>query len=183
MKPIQLQSERLIFRQLQPEDVPLIVEMAGDYDVSKMTLNIPYPYPTEVAVEFVEHSHKTWEDDTAYSFALVLQENNQFIGVIGLRPNMRHNRGEVGYWVGKSYWGKGYMTEALKRVIQFAFEELELNRVGASYLIHNPASGRVMEKAGMKHEGTFLKYYTRDDVPLDLHFRGITREDYDAQNS
>lgn len=183
MKPFQLKSERLLLRQLQTEDAPYIVELAGDYEVSKMTLNIPHPYPSDIAIEFVEHTHKNWEADKGYTFAIVDKDTDGFMGVIGLHPEMRHKRAEVGYWIGQRYWGKGFMTEALKRVLQFAFEELDLNRVGAGYLVENPASGRVMEKAGMKFEGTFLKYYTRDDVPLDLHFRAILREDYDAQNS
>lgn len=178
-----LTTERLILRKLEPDDAPHIVRLAGDYEVSKMTLNIPHPYPAEIAPEFITNTHKNWENDITYTFGIVRKNDNVFMGVIGVHPEMRHLRAEVGYWIGVEFWGKGYMTEALKRVIQFGFEDLNLNRVGASHLISNPASGRVMEKAGMKHEGTFYKYSVRDGEPMDLHFRAILKDDYDAQNS
>ncbi len=173
-----LETDRLILRKLALEDAPHIVRLAGDYEVSKMTLNIPHPYPPDVAEDFIKTVRENWENDVSFTFAIVRQEDDIFMGMIGLRPEMKHLRAEVGYWIGVPFWGKGYMTEALKRVIQFGFDDLKLNRVGASYRIDNPASGRVMEKAGMQHEGTFYKYSIRDGVPMDLHFRAILREDH-----
>jgi len=183
MTEYQFTTDRLILRKLAFTDAPDIVRLAGDYEVAKMTLNIPHPYPADSADTFIKQTHQNWANGVAYTFAIVRKDDETYMGTIGLRVEDRHKRAEVGYWIGVPFWGKGYMTEALKRIIQFGFEDLGLNRVGASYLIGNPASGRVMEKAGMTHEGTFYKYSIRDGEPMDLHFRGIVREDYDAQNS
>ena len=71
------------------------------------------------------------------------------MGVAGI--HLSHSqKAELGYWISVPYWGKGYTTEAVKRLIQFGFEEMELNRIFASYFSNNPASGRVMEKAGLR---------------------------------
>lgn len=173
-----LETERLLLRCLQLDDAARVVELAGEHDVAKMTLNIPHPYPPESAVGFIEGSIEAWKNEERFAFAITDKVSNTFMGVIGLHPEQRHKRAMVGYWIGKPYWGKGYMTEALKRVIQFAFEDRDLNRVEAAYHIDNPASGRVMEKAGMLFEGTFPQYYRRDDKFIDLHFRAILRENY-----
>lgn len=178
-----LTTERLRLRPLQVEDAPHIVELAGNVEVAKMTLNIPHPYPAESAMDFIKATGKNRDAGTGYTFAIARKADDTYMGTIGIHPTIKHLRAEVGYWMGVPYWGQGYMTEALKRIIQFGFDDLKLNRVQASYRVDNPASGRVMEKAGMKLEGTFYKYYIRDHVPMDLHFRAILREEYDAQNS
>ena len=178
MADYEFTTDRLLLRRLKLEDAPHIVTFAGDYDVAKMTLNIPHPYPPDEAMPFIKRSYKTWEEGTAYSFAIVLGTTDIFMGVIGLRPHMQHRRADVGYWIGKSFWGHGYMTEALERIIQFGFEDLDLNRIDAGYRVDNSASGRVMEKAGMEYEGTFRQYAMRDDEYMDLSYRAILRENY-----
>jgi [ribosomal protein S5]-alanine N-acetyltransferase len=183
MVDYQLITKRLLLRRLKREDAPHIVTLAGDYDVAKMTLNIPHPYPADGAIEFIERSQQAWDDGERFGFAIVLKDTDMFMGVIGLIPEMEHRRAGVGYWIGKPYWGNGYVTEALKRIIQFGFNVLTLNRVDASYRVDNPASGRVMEKVGMQLEGTFRQIMFRDGAYSDLSYRAILREDYDAQNS
>ena len=183
MSDYQLATDRLILRRLQMDDAPHIVELAGDYDVAKMTLNIPHPYPPESASHFIEGSQEAWDEQEHYAFAIVSKESDTFMGVIGIIPERQHRRAEVGYWIGKPFWNRGYVTEALKRVIQFGFEDLDLNRIDAAYRVDNPASGRVMEKVGMQLEGTFRQMTIRDGEFSDLSYRAILREDYDAQNS
>lgn len=173
-------TQRLILRRLRPDDAPHMVTLAGDYEVAKMTLNIPHPYPADDAVKFIERSQHAWDAGERYGFAIVLKETDTFIGVIGIIPELQHYRAGVGYWIGKPFWGKGYVTEALQRVIQFGFETLDLNRIDASYRTDNPASGRVMEKVGMRHEGTFRQVMFRDGAYSDLSYRAILREEYIA---
>ena len=175
-------TERLNLRRLKSDDAPHMVTLAGDYDVAKMTLNIPHPYPAEDAIKFIERSQHVWDTGERYGFAIVLKETDAFMGVIGIIPEFQHFRAEVGYWIGKPYWGKGYVTEALKRVIQFGFETLKLNRIDAAYRADNPASGRVMEKAGMTYEGTFRQMTFRDGAYSDLSYYAILREEYDASS-
>lgn len=179
MTDYRFETNRLILRCLQEGDAARIVELAGDYEVSKMTLNIPYPYPPEGAINFIRGSMEAWGKGERFAFAMVQKKTDTFMGVIGFRPNQQHFRAEVGYWIGVPYWGNGYTTEALHRVIQFGFETLKLNRIQASYRTDNPASGRVMEKAGMQYEGTLRQMMFRDGEFTDLSYRAILREDYD----
>ncbi len=181
MEFFELTTDRLLLRRLKQADAPHIIKLAGDYDVAKMTLNIPHPYPTEGASTFIERSQQAWDKGERYGFAIVLKDSDTFMGVIGIIPELQHFRAEVGYWIGKPFWGKGYVTEALKRVLQFGFEKLDLNRIDAAYRVDNPASGRVMEKVGMQLEGTFRQVMFRDGAYSDLSYRAILREEYEAQ--
>jgi len=175
-------TQRLILRRLKPDDAPHMVTLAGDYDVAKMTLNIPHPYPADGASKFIKRSQYAWDAGERYGFAIVLKETDTFMGVIGIIPEYQHYRAEVGYWIGKPYWGNGYVTEALKRVIQFGFETLDLNRIDAAHRSDNPASGRVMEKVGMIYEGTFRQVTFRDGAYSDLKYYAILREEYDTSS-
>jgi len=80
-----------------------------------------------------------------------------------LQLERAHQRGELGYWIGQPYWGSGLATEAVTALLRFAFEDLELNRVQASYLPRNPASGRVLEKVGMQREGLHRERYRKGE--------------------
>ena len=89
-----------------------------------------------------------------------------------------HARAEVGYVLSRGYWGRGIMTEAVRAVIHFGFEELHLNRIESRCIAENMASARVMEKAGMVYEGTlrgreFIKGYYRD-----MKVYAIRRKEY-----
>jgi RimJ/RimL family protein N-acetyltransferase len=75
------------------------------------------------------------------------------LGAINLRLELPHQRGELGYWIGEPYWGRGYATEAVSALIRYGFDTVGLNRIYARHLARNPASGRVMAKAGMQREG------------------------------
>jgi ribosomal-protein-alanine N-acetyltransferase len=83
----------------------------------------------------------------------------------------------VAYYLAEKAWGKGYMTEILKRVIDFCFDELGLNRVEADHFARNPASGRVMEKAGMTKEGLARQKYCKDGEFLDAVLYAIVKGD------
>ena len=99
------------------------------------------------------------------------------MGTISLGVNQTHNRAEMGYWLGVPFWGQGFMTEAARRIIAFGFDNLNLNRIFATYLTRNPASGRVMAKAGMRFEGAARQAARKWDVYEDVGQYGIIRAD------
>ena len=99
---------------------------------------------------------------------------------MGIHPAPEHDRAEVGYWIGKPFWGRGLATAALRLLLQFGFETLQLNRIEAGHFDYNPASGRVMEKAGMRFEGVRRQYVWHRDRYKDVRWYAILREDYDA---
>jgi RimJ/RimL family protein N-acetyltransferase len=85
------------------------------------------------------------------------------VGNVGLRLCPQHARGELGYLIGKRYWGRGYCTEAVRAALRYAFNELKLNRVFAEHFSRNPASGRVMQKTGMRYEGILRQHLRKLD--------------------
>src|SRR4029077_20513221 len=97
------------------------------------------------------------------NFAIVLKHGGEHIGAIGHGLNLAQENAELGYWIGKPYWGCGYCTEAGHAVLRYAFNELRLHRVHARHLSHNPASGRVMQKLGMRHEGRLREHVKKSD--------------------
>jgi len=182
MKTLILDSDTIRMRRLEHADIPSIIEYASDIEIAKNTY-VPHPYPPEAAIEFVTMTREAWNNDDGYTFALIEKQHGDFVGVMGLHPEPRHYRGEIGYWIGKPHWGKGYATQALRLIIQFGFEKVSLNRVSARHFTTNPASGRVMQKAGMIYEGTSRQEMYHQDTFKDTVLYAILKEDYHAQNS
>jgi RimJ/RimL family protein N-acetyltransferase len=139
-------------RVIVESDLDRIVELCQDPTISEMTLNIPYPYTYEHARYFYDHIVL---NTTSKQYAIYLEDNTELIGLIGINFNQTKDwMAEIGYWMGKDYRNHGYMTEALKLIIQICFEEFKLIRVCATHNPTNAASGKVMLKAGMIYEGT-----------------------------
>jgi [ribosomal protein S5]-alanine N-acetyltransferase len=113
-------------------------------------------------------------------YAIELNENQKCIGCIGIDLETKHEKASFGYVLNRKYWGNGYMTEALTTILSFCFDKLELNRVEATHYIGNEASGKVMEKCGMKHEGVGVKEVKIKGVFHDVVHFGITREHWNA---
>jgi RimJ/RimL family protein N-acetyltransferase len=97
---------------------------------------------------------------------------------VGLRIEQEDDRAELGYWIGKPYWGHGYCTEAARAVIGFGFEQCQLNRIHASCFSRNPASGRVLQKIGMTHEGRLRCHAKKWDAFEDIEMYAILRGDW-----
>ncbi|MFC8573502.1 GNAT family N-acetyltransferase, partial [Heyndrickxia sporothermodurans] len=127
------------------------------YNIYKNTLHLPYPYRLNDALSWIERHHENFMTDKNYDFAVTDKETGELFGAIALSNNKRFNHGEIAYWIGEHYWGNSYATEAAQSMLQFAFEEKKLHKVFARYFSSNPASGKVMDKIGMKKEGMLKK--------------------------
>ena len=92
-------------------------------------------------------------------------------------------RAELGYWIGKPYWGQGYCTEAARATLDFGFEQLGLNRIFAHHFARNPASGRVMQKIGMTREGRLRQHVKKWDAFEDLELYGILKDHWAARTA
>jgi RimJ/RimL family protein N-acetyltransferase len=172
-----LTTSRLVLRPFQPSDARDVQKLAGAAAVAEMTLNIPHPYPDGAAEAWIATHRPAWEEGTGASFAITTR-NDELRGAIGLHLTRAHRRAELGYWIGQPYWGHGIATEAVRRVLQFAFEALDLNRVQASHLPRNPASGRVMQKVGMSREGLHRERYLKDGQFEDVIEYALLRCDW-----
>lgn len=118
-----------------------------------------------------------------YRWAIILKYNEEWIGQIGFcSVDVKHHFADIEYCIGRSYQRNGYASEALCRVIQFAFEQTHLNRIQAFHRGRNAASGKVLRKAQMKYEGTLSQsfYYRDTDQYDDRVYYGITKRDYET---
>ncbi|MBC6612712.1 GNAT family N-acetyltransferase [Hymenobacter sp. BT507] len=178
-----LNTERLLLRQPQAHDIPTIVQLANEPTVAHMTLNIPHPYAESDAIYWLNAANQGFASGLHQVFAIELRETNQFIGGIGITVEPRFNRAEAGYWVGKPFWNKGFATEALRAVLAFGFETLELHKIFATHLTENPASGKVMQRAGMHWEAELHQHVRKNEQYLDLMQYQLTRPIYLASSA
>lgn len=172
-----LRTPRLILRAFVAGDAVEVRRLAGERDVAATTLTIPHPYPEGAAEEWIAtHANRMARGEAAV-FAVTLADTGELVGAIGLEIQAEHARAELGYWVGKPYWGRGYATEAGRAVVQFAFRELGLSRVFACHFKTNAPSGRVMEKLGMCREGEFRRHLVKWGTAQDLVYYGMLSSD------
>ena len=112
-------------------------------------------------------------------FAIARRESDDLVGAIGVQPESNGLIAEIGFWVGRPFWGRGYCTEAAREILRYCFEELALQRVFAGHFAGNGASGRVQEKIGMKREGCQRWGSSRFGELKDLVLYGIIRPDWE----
>jgi [ribosomal protein S5]-alanine N-acetyltransferase len=172
-----LHTDRLVLRPYSLADVPHLIRLAGTREVAATTLRIPHPYREQDAVDFIASCQVDFELDRCARFAVMLRESGEFCGGAGLRIERWQHQGELGYWLGVPYWGKGYATECARAVVHYGFDDLKLHRIYASHLAHNPASGRVLQKIGMRREGRLRAHIFKWDKFYDAEFYGILSTD------
>lgn len=177
-KPIPtLQTERLTLRPFQRSDAPDVQRLAGDWELARTTATVPHPYEDGVAEAWIASHAQDWTNGVNGVWAFIRHEDDALIGCINLELNQQLERGEIGYWVGRPYWGQGYCTEAARVIVDYGFAVLNLHRIQARHSTINPASGRIMEKIGMTFEGTLRDYYRRWDTWHSISFHSILHTD------
>jgi RimJ/RimL family protein N-acetyltransferase len=157
-----LATERLILRPFALADAEIVRELAGAPEIYATTLNIPHPYEEGVAEKWIATHASNHYEGRGVQLAITLKKAGRLVGAIALTARQGHRRAELGYWIGVSYWGNGYCTEAAKEMIRYGFETLGLHKINGHHLNKNPASGRVMEKADMSREGILVDHFLKD---------------------
>ncbi len=147
-------------------------QLCSAREIAAGTLSIPHPYPDGAAAEWI--SSRGREEPR---FAIERREDAALVGAIGLRVEPDHARAELGYWVGVPYWNRGYATEAAAAVVRYGFEQLGLERIYAHHFVANPPSGRVLQKIGMRHEGTLRRHVLKWGERLDLEAYAVLRSE------
>jgi ribosomal-protein-alanine N-acetyltransferase len=169
--PARIETDRLLLRPFDPSDAPVVQRELSRVEMARM-LAIPHPYPEDGATTWIATARR------GRDFAIVLRETNEVIGGIALFERDQHRRAELGYWCAIDFWGRGYATEAVRAVIEYAFSALALNRVHAECHGDNPASRRVLEKAGMTLEGHLRQHSFRVDRFADKLLFGVLRDEW-----
>ena len=157
-----LLTERLLLRPFTVDDGPRVEQLAGSREVADTTLSLPHPYPVGGGAQWIATHAAAWQGRERCTLAVcLLSAPNDVLGAIALDLSTAHARGELGYWIGKEFWNRGYATEASRALVEFAFHDLGLHRVQARHFLRNPSSGRVMQKVGMQLEGVLRDAYVR----------------------
>jgi [ribosomal protein S5]-alanine N-acetyltransferase len=156
-----LETERLRLRELTIDDKEDVFAYASDPEVTKYMI---FPTHTSIAdsIAYLETCPKNFAARERIPFAIELKDTREFVGACDfhhLAP--QHHRIEVGYTLNRNHWGKGYMTEALREMIRFAFEEMGMHRLAATCDFDNIRSAAVMERCGMSLEGILRDYELR----------------------
>ena len=175
-----LESERLKLGQLKAKDIPTITAYADNPNIAKTTLNLPCPYFEKDAIFWINMSNQGFQNKDKFIFGIYLQSTDEFIGGIGLHLNRKHNRAEIGYWIAEPFWAKGYCSEAAGLILNFGFNKLKINKILATHLIGNPASGKVMIKNGMIKEGEMIDHYKKGKEYRSVIQYRLTKTEFDA---
>ena len=164
----EMETERLIFRAIKRADCMDMFEYSSDPRTSQYLLWDPHE-SIEYTKSFIDIILAKYKVGEYNDWALVLKESKKMIGTCGFtRIDERNGVAEIGYVLNPKYWGKGLATEAAHKAIEFAFEELGVNRVEGKFIFGNEASQRVMNKIGMKFEG-----YQRESMFVKGKFKTI----------
>ncbi len=179
MKTPSLKTDRLLLRGLKSEDVPRIQLLASDRKVSDTLLSILHPFEIEMAEQYVANKLSLVKNGEGICFAIILLAEDILVGLIMLKKiDQTHRSAEMGYWIGKEYWKKGYATEAAVAVINHGFGELSLQRIYAHCLGRNSSSGKVLSKLGMTHEGRLRQHILKGNEFEDVEIYGILRSEH-----
>ena len=185
---VEINTGRLTLRKYTIEDAEsMFRNYTNDPEVAKF-LSWEAHSSIEVTQSVIQNWLPKYEDENAdetFNWAMTLKGTDEVIGGISAVHFSRvHRWCELGYCIARQYWSQGLMTEAVRALIDFFFEEVGLNRIQAHHDVLNPASGKVMEKAGMQLEGTIRQRRMRKDQTFaDSHLRAIIREDWEKSRT
>jgi [ribosomal protein S5]-alanine N-acetyltransferase len=177
----ELETERLLLREITEDDSEAIFACFSKDEVTKY-----YGQETleslEQAKKFVEFFSKNFNEKRGIRWGIERKGTQGIIGTIGFNAwSPKHKRAEIGYEIHPIHWRKGYASEAILKVLDYGFRELELNRIGAIVFIENEASNHLLMKMGFQKEGVLKDYMYQNDVPYNTNIYSISK--YDVSNN
>jgi len=153
-----IETERLVMRLPELEDAASIATYLGDNDVAKNTARVPHPYPALAAEMWVLATRAGWQPGG--NLSLTVEMDGTVVGGGGVFKRTAGADWEIGYWIGKPWWGQGLATEVGQGLISHARDTLGTRQVIAGYYTDNPASGRVLEKLGFRPNGDVVRAFS-----------------------
>ena len=157
-----LTTDRLRLRPPRPEDADAIHRLVNDWGIVRMLSQLPFPYPRTLAHEWIASVTAQLADDRAHHFVVLLPAesgDDTLIGCVGLRLDAEPGRGDLGYWIGRRFWGQGFAREAAGRVATWGLANLAIERLSASVATVNPASAAVLRRIGFRETGTGAQHF------------------------
>lgn len=177
--PVHIETDRLILRAPGFQDAEIIFrKYASDLEVTKYLVWSPH-YNVEETLTFINRCVSYWEEGTAFPYVISSKSNKEIMGMIELRAAAP--KAEVGYVLAREYWGNGYMSEALNKIVHVGFTDPDIHRIYAMCDTWNLSSRRILEKTGMRLEGimkSFAVFPFFGSEPRDCCCYAITRKAY-----
>lgn len=167
----------ITFRCWNLNDLDRLIALGNDAAVARFMSDLfPHPYTREAGEKFIQ-----WTIQNCPAYIRTILVDGQIAGSIGIHPqsDILRSNAEIGYWLGKEYWGKQIATEAVGKIVPLGFEQYpHIQRIFGRVFGQNPASQKVLEKNGFRLEATFQGTLTKQGVPDDELIYGIRRSDY-----
>ena len=174
-----LTTTRLRLVPLGEEHASAIQAAAADRDIADTMISIPHPYPEGEAARWIASQQADHADGRAVAFAIETVADNDFCGVVAIRHiDREHEQAEISFWLARTAWNKGYMSEVVTAILRYGFETLGLNRLCAYHMVRNPASGRVLEKNGFTQEAVLRERVKKWGVFEDVCLWSILKRDW-----
>lgn len=168
----------LSLRYIDNDDLNDIARLANDRDIAKTMASLPYPYTLTDAKTWLDYVVRT---ESEHVFAIVNKKH--FMGVVGLVLERDNNRAELGYWLGRQFWNKGFASGAVQMILGYAFSVLNVNKVYAQAFGTNAASHKVLEKNGFVLEGCLKDHYVRMGETHDVLYYGLQKSSFDNKST
>ena len=186
-----IETQRLILEVPAESDAPTLFALVGGEDRLEVTAGLLWDGPDEVSetLGFIRQAQTERYGDSGFHWAIrdragtITGSSGSVLGMISARPSGEPGRGDVGYWLGKPYWGQGLMGEALAAVLDLCFGDLDQIKVEAEIFTTNARSKRLVESLGMQLEGTIRSSHFKRGEWVDANIYGILREEWIALRS
>lgn len=178
-----IETERLVLREPTESDLPAMPGVFHDPEIYAYTRNIPYPYRPAEAEEALARYRRIAAAGEALTLFPELRSTGEMIGLVVLILEPSSTVGEIGYALGRPWWGEGFATEAAGALVGYAFDALRLEKATAHAMLRNPASSRVLEKIGMRPVGIAEGLCKKDGESFDAAGYEISREEWRRESS
>jgi 8-oxo-dGTP diphosphatase len=155
-----LRTTRLVLRPLVAEDAAVFHRLINDWEICRRLPDAPFPYPARLAADWIEAAANDREHKRAEQFALVEAASGALIGVAGLRLAKGQKTAELGYWLGRAYWGQGFALEAARRLVEWAFAALPISQMTAMVAADNDVSVALLNRLGFAQSGKGAKEFS-----------------------
>jgi [ribosomal protein S5]-alanine N-acetyltransferase len=173
-----LDADRVSLRWISAADTDAFYAIYSNPEVMRYWSTPPLA-DRQAAVNLINKIHEDWKRRVILKWGIALREDNRLIGSITLfNLDFNHRRAEIGYALGRPYWGQGYMHEALMALLKYAFEELNLHRIEADVDPRNTASIKTVERLGFQREGYLRERWQVNGEIQDAFFYGLLRPEW-----
>ncbi|WP_297443717.1 8-oxo-dGTP diphosphatase MutT [Acidocella sp.] len=154
-----LRTSRLTLRAFMAEDAPHFHRLINDWEICRRLPDAPFPYPAELVEGWIAASLADRDAHRAEQFAVVESQTGTLVGAVGLKLAKGQKAAELGYWLGRAFWGQGYALEAVRRVVEWAFAALPIAHLTATTAADNEASQAVLARLGFAADGKGSKVF------------------------